>query len=91
MNVSAHHDAKLHAATDRYAQAILRMESGNSNAREDVLEAYRQLQALGSNCLTGPRSRRSAQDRRARDYVRRALQGLSALIATRYGPAGFLS
>lgn len=45
MNVSTHDQAEWHAATDRYAQAILRMESGDPIARAEVLEAYRQLQA----------------------------------------------
>lgn len=91
MNVSTHRDAELHAATDRYARAILRMESGDQKARAQVLEAYRQLQALGSDCLAGPVLRRSTKDRLVRKYAQAALRGLRPLLATRYGPAGFLA
>ena len=91
MNVSTYHDAELHAATDRYARAILRMESGDSRAREEVLQAYRQLQALGSACRAVPPARCPTEDRWLRANAQAALQGLRALLATRYGPAGFLA
>lgn len=91
MNVSTHDDAMLHAATDSYAQAILRMESGDPEAREEVFEAYRQLQALESGFFAGPAPRRPTQNRWVREHAQDALRGLRALLATRYGPAGFLS
>ena len=91
MNVSTHHDAELYAATDRYAQAILHMESGDPAAREEVMDAYRRLQKLSSADPASSVPQRSIPAPRIRDYARRALQGLGALVETRYGPAGFLS
>lgn len=91
MNVSTHNEAEWHAATDRYARAILSMESGDPKAREEMLEAYRQLQAHGPDQLVEPIARLSPQHDRFRDHARRALRGLSALVEARYGPAGFLS
>lgn len=90
MNVSTR-EAELHTATDRYARAILRMESGEPKAREEVMDAYRRLQKLSSPGPPSSVPQRSVPALRIRDYARRALQGLSALVETRYGPAGFLS
>lgn len=89
MNLSTR-EAELHAATDRYARAILRMESDEPTAREEVMGAYRRLQTLSPANPTSSAPQRTIPAPRIRDYARRALQGLGALVETRHRPAGFL-
>lgn len=90
MNVSTR-EAELHAATDRYGRAILRMESGGPTARQEVMDAYRRLRKLSSADPASSVPQRSVPAPRVRDYARRTLQGLRALVETRFGPGGFLS
>lgn len=90
MNVSPQQEADWHAVTDRYAEALLRMESGSSDARIDVLEAYRQLQSFAPDPIAARMPPRSSPGRWIRKYTLDALRGARVLLAARYGPMRFL-
>ena len=46
MEFNTHDEVKWHAATDRYADALRRLSSGDRSARTAVMAAYRQLQII---------------------------------------------